>query len=651
MKEFSKKSLTSLDVAVLVKEIASSLENGFIINVYGVDEDKYLFKVRGVDGRLILLYVEPGSRINVTKYTLQTTHKGKIQLFRRFLRDSQIASVKQYKFERIIIFDLRKGSSRIKLILELIPRGVLVITDEDYRVLMTSKTLDVKDRTIKTGLKYMLPPTFPDILSESINDLLRALPKKGKLGSVLIRYLGIPPEVVNEVLDDKLRNQNINDIEQDELITIINSIRKFIINVINNPEPVIVYSENNSYVSFHPFIPQRLWPANTRFVAFESFNEAIDEYFRALTTYMIMKKEIENIERERERLNKVLSNMLIDYSIAYYKLRELEKLIDVLSRNYQLIDSIIKCSRAFVKEKGWLKDLLNVCRVNSYDEKKGTVQLMINGLDIKLSIRDDLKKQYFELVKEASSLKKKLSKILEKKREVEAEISKLSEKVKVKAEMRPFLKVIEWYMSYHWIVTSNGCLAIGGRNAEQNEKIVRRYLKDNDIFMHADIHGAPVFIIFSDKCTIKDLDLNEVAVLAASYSKAWKLGLASVDVFWVNGNQVSTAAPPGQYLPKGSFMIYGKKNYIKNVKLELAIGIEIIDNKFFRIITGPEYYVNKRAFAYMVIAPGDDDVNEVAKKFLLKVKKAEPRLSRLSLEDITARIPGNSRIIKIHVKK
>jgi len=282
VKEFSKKSLTSLDVAVLVKEIASILENGFIINVYGVDEDKYLFKIRCVDGRLILLYVEPGSRINITKYTLQTTYKGKIQIFRRFLRDSQIVSVKQYKFERIIIFDLRKGSSKIKLILELIPRGVLVITDEDYKILITSKSLDVKDRTIKTGLKYTPPPTFPDILSESIKDLLRALPKKGKLGSVLIRYLGIPPEVVNEVLDEELRNRNINDIEQDELITIIDNIRKFIIDVINNPEPVIVYGENNSYVSFHPFIPQRLWPTNTKFVAFESFNEAIDEYFRAL---------------------------------------------------------------------------------------------------------------------------------------------------------------------------------------------------------------------------------------------------------------------------------------------------------------------------------------------------------------------------------
>ena len=357
MKEFSKKSLTSLDVAVLVKEIASSLENGFITNVYGVDEDKYLLKVRGVDGRLILLYIQPGSRINVTRYTLQTTHKGKIQMFRKFLRDSQILSVKQYKFERIIIFDLRKGSSRIRVILELIPRGVLVITDENYKILMTSKTLDVKDRTIKIGLKYTPPPTFPDILSESINDLLRALPKKGKLGSVLIRYLGIPPEVVNEVLDEELRNRDIGDVEQDELITTINNIRKFIINVINNPEPVIVHGGNDSYVSFHPFIPQRLWPIDTRFIAFETFNEAVDEYFRALTTFTIMKKEIESIERERERLNKVLSNMLVDYSKTYYKLRELEKLIDVLSRNYQLIDNIVECSSCLLYTSPSPRDL------------------------------------------------------------------------------------------------------------------------------------------------------------------------------------------------------------------------------------------------------------------------------------------------------
>ena len=651
MKEFSKKSLTSLDVSVLVKELSSILKNGYIVNVYSVNEDKYLFKVRGSDGRLTLLYVEPGCRVNITKYSLQTTYKGKVQLFRRFLRDAQILSVNQYKFERIIVFDLRKGPRYMKLILELIPRGALVIIDEDQKILMTSKTLDVKDRTIKVGLKYLPPPTFPGILSESLDDLLKVLPRKGKVGSLLIKSLGIPPEVVNEVLDEELRKQDISSIGRNELVGIVNDIRDFIENVTRNPKPVIVYSESDTYISFHPFIPRKLWPSNTRFIAFESFNEAIDEYFRALTTYVITRKEIEDVEKERERLNKILSNILVDYSKTYRKLKELEKVINVISSNYQLVDDIVKCSRDFVKEKGWLKDILEVCGLNGYNERKGTIQLFINNLNIELSIREDLKKQYFELIKEASSLRKKLSRILEKKKEIEDEIIKLTKRIKVRAEVKPFLRVIEWYMSYHWIITSNGCLAIGGRSAEQNEKIVRKYLNDNDVFMHADIHGAPVFVIFSDKCSIKDEDLNEVSVLAASYSKAWKLGLASIDVFWVYGNQVSTSAPPGQYLPKGSFMIYGKRNYIRSVKLELAIGVEVVDDKFFRVIVGPRDYVRRRAIAYIVIIPGDRDVNEVANEFLSKVKKVEQRLSKLSLEDISMRIPGPSKIIEINVRK
>lgn len=43
--------------------------------------------------------------------------------------------------------------------------------------------------------------------------------------------------------------------------------------------------------------------------------------------------------------------------------------------------------------------------------------------------------------------------------------------------------------------------------------------------------------------------------------------------WWVYDHQVSKSAPSGEYLPTGSFMIRGKKNFLNPPKLELGLGL------------------------------------------------------------------------------
>ena len=57
--------------------------------------------------------------------------------------------------------------------------------------------------------------------------------------------------------------------------------------------------------------------------------------------------------------------------------------------------------------------------------------------------------------------------------------------------------------------------------------------------------------------------IQETAEFVASYSKAWKEIWGYADVFYVNADQVSKSPPAGEYLPKGSFMILGKKKFLK----------------------------------------------------------------------------------------
>ena len=45
------------------------------------------------------------------------------------------------------------------------------------------------------------------------------------------------------------------------------------------------------------------------------------------------------------------------------------------------------------------------------------------------------------------------------------------------------------------IVLSLTTLQLGGRDAQQNELIVKRYMREGDIYVHADLHGASSVVI------------------------------------------------------------------------------------------------------------------------------------------------------------
>jgi hypothetical protein len=154
-----------------------------------------------------------------------------------------------------------------------------------------------------------------------------------------------------------------------------------------------------------------------------------------------------------------------------------------------------------------------------------------------------------------------------------------------------------------------------------------------------------VFVILTQGREVGEGDLHEVATLAASYSKAWKAGLSSVDVFWVYGEQVKLAAPPGQYLPRGSFMVYGQRNYIKGVKLRLGIGVAYYGDSY-DIVIGPPELVASRAAAWVEVVPGNLSVDEVSKEIRRYLVERCPDARGLTVNDIAKLIPGRASIVR-----
>ena len=131
-------------------------------------------------------------------------------------------------------------------------------------------------------------------------------------------------------------------------------------------------------------------------------------------------------------------------------------------------------------------------------------------------------------------------------------------------------------------MSSDGFLVVGGRDAQANEILVKRFMGPNDVFVHADTHGASCVIVkleeqarAGEKFGLKhppQQTLIEAATLSIVHSKAWEQKMIP-KAYWVYKEQVSKTAPTGTYIATGSFMVRGKKNYIQVNSMKLGVGL------------------------------------------------------------------------------
>jgi predicted ribosome quality control (RQC) complex YloA/Tae2 family protein len=177
----------------------------------------------------------------------------------------------------------------------------------------------------------------------------------------------------------------------------------------------------------------------------------------------------------------------------------------------------------------------------------------------------------------------------------------------------------QWYERFRWFRTSDGFLVLGGRNADQNEELVKKYMEPSDCFFHAQAHGAPVTILKATEpdeaardVDIPDSSTEEAAQFAVSYSSVWKDKKFSGDVYEVDPDQVSKTPESGEYIEKGSFVIRGDRNYYRDVPVGVAIGIKCEPDT--RVIGGPPDAIEPRAETSVRLEPGQFAQNDIAKR-------------------------------------
>ncbi len=252
-------------------------------------------------------------------------------------------------------------------------------------------------------------------------------------------------------------------------------------------------------------------------------------------------------------------------------------------------------------------------------------------IDITKSIEENASLYYEKakkMKKKAEGAKKALEENLRKVKKLEKE-KKIIEEKEVKKPSRTEKK---WYEKFHWFISSEGFLVIGGRDSTSNEIVIKKHTDKNDLVFHTDITGSPFFVVKSNGKEIGEDTKKQTADATISYSKAWKLGLTTTPVFYVKPEQVSKKAKPGEYLKKGAFMIYGKTNYIEN-KINLAVGI-----KDDVIMAGPVEAIKKNCEKFVEIKQGREKTSSVAKIIKHKIGG--------NLDDIIRALPAGGCEVK-----
>jgi len=168
------------------------------------------------------------------------------------------------------------------------------------------------------------------------------------------------------------------------------------------------------------------------------------------------------------------------------------------------------------------------------------------------------------------------------------------------------MKYISEYKKYKWFYTYSGKLVVGGKNAEQNDILLRKMqlLGDDFIVMHTEVPGSPFSVILDDKKNITKRDIEECAIFTACFSKAWKLGKSNAIVHLFNSSQLRKS----KGMNEGTWAVSGN---VKKISVPLVLVLTKQDSVLRAV---PEKSVIKKEDAIIKICPGKIQKNEFVAK-------------------------------------
>jgi len=649
------KAMSNVDIFTISDELNNLLTGARVDKSFQPTKDIIVMRFHVAGTGRVDLVMQCGSRIHTSKYPLEnpTNPPTFPMLLRKRVKGAHVVSVSQHNFDRVVEIKVKKDKY-YTIVVELFDKGNIILLDEDNNIILPLKRKHWSTRDISSKKEYIFPEErginpisvskeeFKEIFIENDSDVVRTLAVNG-FGSLYAEEI-IERANENTEIDKNTLNKDLTEEQFSALYKSLNEL----FDILKNEEykPQIVKDGRKEDVL--PLDLMKYDGFEKKY--YENFNEACDEFYskKVNTDIKNVKEKIWNkkVNKFEKRLrlqeetldnfNKTIETSQHKGELIYSNYTTIENLINVVNSAISKDYSFKEIGKILKKAK---EDGMSEAEIFESIDKMGVLTLKIDDtsiiIDPKLSIPENAE-NYYEKSKKAKkktkgaliaieNTKKQLEKIKAKKEVAMENISIPKKREK---------KNLKWYEKLRWFITSDNTLVIGGRDAGTNEAVVKKYLDNNDIYLHADIHGATSTAIKLEGKSLNDTILKESGEFAASFSSAWSKGFTTQDVFWVHPDQVSKTPEAGEFLAKGSFVIRGNRNYIRSARVKIAIGI--VDYEGKRIMAGPVESLEAHCENYVVLKPGYTKKEAIAKKILHKINEDD----LLTLDDIIRVLPS-----------
>jgi len=632
-------TLSGIELRYLTNNISKKTLDYYVSNIYGINSKSLLFKLHHPEKPDVLLMFSTMGLWMTSKKVEQIEINKLLKRLRSDLLRLKLTKIEQIGAERIAYLTFSGFDKEFIIIGEFFGDGNIILCNKEMKILALLHSIDVRHRKLQVGLTYTPPPeNSVNIFKMTQKDLEEILSSSMPAAKWIGRTLGLPTKYAEEIcrmskIDSKISG---NQLTNDDAKRIFDAVREIIDNVVEgNHEAVIVKDDKNSDV-----YPIKLGNDEKHYTNVSSFMEGLDILFTE--TIVESGKSIQSSSVNKNVTE--LKNKLEEQTKAISIVKEKSSKIANVAKS---ISSLVSQGISSIEDSKAVEELRK--QGAEMKSEKGIFLIKIDDEKIKINPNASLPTISSRLFDESKRQAAAIISIEKLKRKTEKKLEKEMSQVKVAEESITYSEIRKknWYERYRWFYTSDGILAIGGRDSSSNTAIIRKHIEKNDKVFHADIHGSPFFILKNDKKEILPTSLNEIAHATVCFSRAWREAMYGLNAYWVEPEQVKKAAPSGQFLPKGSFVIEGQRNYVNISTLKLAVGL-VKQNADYLISCGPPQPIKKNSICYVIIEPAGLEMVEIAKKIKLEFNKMTDNVAKsLSIDEFVRVLPaGDSHIVE-----
>ena len=625
-------------------------------------------------------------------------------VLRKHLKNARLLAIEQIGADRILKFTFDSKFGPRALYIEMFQNGNILLVDEHEIIIQALTSTTYAGRTLKKGHVYEcpLPPVDPRQLDEkrfreltqsSDQPIGRTLGGKLNLGSTLSDAICLetnisPTSSVNDI-DSKLVFQGLKRILND--FDAATGAHIILEEGINTEQKDLIYAHQQekavNIIDICPIVLNQFH--NHPVISFPTFSEAIDAWIGLHDSSAHQRREDERFAHAHsgrgpstqvERLERRLAQQQRSMK-EFNKTIEKHQLIgQSLQEQYDHVHEILQQVSKAVEQHGWMyiKDQVNSIRwIDAVDSAEHTVSIFLKDesgepfgkpvrIHINLSVHQNAQK-YFEKARKHKN-KSSGAEIALQTTEVELKRARKKEsKLQSSGKIHAIKRSKKfWFERYKWAVVEGGHLLIGGKDAKGNDSVVKKHCSGLDMYLHADLHGAPSCSLRSnhgltidpspsmhipanvpsyriaDKLETEMIDeqkLKQSASMALAWSKAWASGGAHGTVYSVKPTQVSKTAETGEYIGSGGFIVRGQRTWFKDIDLTIGIGMIAVNGTPLLMTTTTDL-IGTFCQRYAILAPGREKKEKIANQIY--------KSTGLPTDDILAVIPGACEIVKDH---